>query len=220
MLVEIYSDLICPWCYIGKHRLDRALAQRPRLPLERRWQPYELNPDMPAHGIDRTSYLAAKFGGIERARQVYAVIEETAARDGLPIRLDRIRRTPSTLAAHRLVRFGSRFGLGDQLTELLFQAYFVENLDIGDREVLVAKAGQAGLDRDQAAEYLAGSGDVATIRATESVARQLGIQAVPCFIFNRRYALAGAQEPSAFLPLLDLAAEEVTPLPQRVMRPA
>src|SRR5690242_3257954 len=126
MLVEIYSDLICPWCYIGKHRLDRALAERARLPLERRWQPYELNPDMPSAGIDRTSYLAAKFGGIERARQVYAVIEETAARDGLPIRLDRIRRTPSTLAAHRLVRFASRFGLGDRMTELLFQAYFVE----------------------------------------------------------------------------------------------
>jgi predicted DsbA family dithiol-disulfide isomerase len=220
MIVEIYSDLICPWCYIGKHRLERALTERGRLPLERRWQPYELNPDMGPGGIDRFAYLATKFGGAERARQVYSVIEETAERDGLPIRLDRIKRTPNTLNAHRLVRFASRLNLGDKLTDLLFAAYFVESLDIGDREVLLAKAAEAGIDPDMARDHLGGNADIAAIRATESVARQLGIQAVPCFIFNRRYALAGAQEPSAFLPLLDLAAEEVTPLPQRVMRPA
>src|SRR5690349_23254627 len=113
MIVEIYADLICPWCYIGKHRLERALRERPRLRLERRWQPFELNPDMPAGGMDRVIYLAAKFGGAERARQVYGVIEETATRDGLPIRLDRIRRTPNTLNAHRLVYYAARFGRAD-----------------------------------------------------------------------------------------------------------
>jgi predicted DsbA family dithiol-disulfide isomerase len=220
MIVEIYSDLICPWCYIGKHRLERALTERARLPLERRWQPYELNPDMAVGGIDRFAYLSTKFGGAERARQVYSVIEETAERDGLAMRLDRIKRTPNTLAAHRLVRFASRLQLADRMTDLLFAAYFVECLDIGDRDVLLAKAAEAGIDPVLARDHLSGNADVAAIRATESVARQIGIQAVPCFIFNRRYALAGAQEPSAFLPLLDLAAEEVTPLPQRVMRPA
>ncbi|UEM23946.1 DsbA family oxidoreductase [Skermanella mucosa] len=219
MIVEIYSDLICPWCYIGKHRLELALAERPRLPLERRWQPYELNPDLAPAGIDRVAYLAAKFGGIERARQVYGVIEETAAKDGIPIRLDRIRRTPNTLAAHRLVRLAGRSGLADVMTNLLFQAYFIESLDIGDRDVLLAKAAQAGLDPDLTRDYLGSNLDVAAIRATESVARQLGIQAVPCFIFNRRYALAGAQEPTAFMPLLDLAAEEVETVTQQVTPP-
>ncbi|EWY42094.1 dithiol-disulfide isomerase [Skermanella stibiiresistens SB22] len=219
MIVEIYSDLICPWCYIGKHRLERALSDRPRLPLERRWQPYELNPEMAPGGIDRVAYLATKFGGIERARQVYGVIEETAARDGIPLKLDGIRRTPNTLSAHRLVRLASRSGLADRMTNLLFDAYFVQSLDIGEQDVLLAKAAEAGLDPDMARDYLAGTADIAAIRATESVARQLGIQAVPCFIFNRRYALAGAQEPTAFMPLLDLAAEEVDAFTQRVTPP-
>ena len=174
MIVEIYSDLICPWCYIGKHRLERALTERGRLPLERRWQPYELNPDMAPGGIDRFAYLATKFGGAERARQVYSVIEETAERDGLPIRLDRIKRTPNTLNAHRLVRFASRLHLADRLTDLLFAAYFVESLDIGDRDVLLAKAAEAGIDPDLARDHLAGNADIAAIRATESVARQIG----------------------------------------------
>jgi predicted DsbA family dithiol-disulfide isomerase len=183
MLVEIFSDLVCPWCYIGKRRLERALDERPGTILQKRWQPFELNPDLPAAGMDRMAYLAAKFGGLERARQIYGVIEETAARDGISLSFGRIRRTPNTLDAHRLVRFAMRGTTADRLVDLLFEAYFVEGLDIGDRDVLVAKAVEAG-------------------------ARQMGIQAVPCFVFNRRYALSGAQEPATFLPLLDLAVDE------------
>ena len=134
------------------------------MPLERRWQPYELNPDMGPGGIDRFAYPATKFGGAERARQVYSVIEETAERDGLPIRLDRIKRTPNTLNAHRLVRFASRLNLADKLTDLLFAAYFVESLDIGDREVLLAKAAEAGIDPDLARDHLGGNADIAAIR--------------------------------------------------------
>jgi predicted DsbA family dithiol-disulfide isomerase len=212
MLLEIFSDLVCPWCYIGKHRLERALADRPHVPVERRWQPFELNPDMPMAGLDRTAYLAAKFGGVERARQIYSVIEETAARDGLPIALDRIRRTPNTFDAHRLVRFAERRGLADRLTSRLFQAYFVEGADIGDREVLAAAAAEIGLDGDEALCHLGDGADSAAVRASQSVARQLGIQAVPCFVFDRRYALSGAQEPVAFLPFLDLAADGETVL--------
>jgi predicted DsbA family dithiol-disulfide isomerase len=211
MIVEIYADLICPWCYIGKHRLERALADRPRLPMERRWQPFELNPDMPPGGMDRATYLNAKFGGFERARQVYSVIEETAARDNIPLHLGRLRRTPNTLNAHRLVRFAQRFGAADTLTGLLFDAYFVEGLDIGERDVLLTTGVAAGLDRAEMAAFLSSDADIAGIRTTETLARQIGIQAVPCFIFNRRYALAGAQEPDAFIPLLDLAADESVP---------
>lgn len=208
MLVEIFSDLVCPWCYIGKRRLERALEDRPGLILQKSWQPFELNPDLPAAGMDRMAYLAAKFGGLERARQIYGVIEETAARDGLSLAVGRIRRTPNTLDAHRLVRFAMRGGAADRLVDLLFEAYFVEGLDLGDRDVLVAKGAQAGLDAALAARFLDGEEEVIAVRAIEAGARQMGIQAVPCFVFNRRYALSGAQEPATFLPLLDLAVDE------------
>lgn len=205
MLLEIFSDLVCPWCYIGRHRLERALAGRPHVVVERRWQPFELNPDLPAVGMDRMAYLSAKFGGVERARQIHSVIEETAARDGLPIALDRIRRTPNTFDAHRLVRLAEHKGLADQLTARLFRAYFVEGADIGDHEVLAAAAAEVGLERDEATRHLAEGAEADTVRGAQAVARQLGIQAVPCFVFDRRYALSGAQEPVAFLPFLDLA---------------
>jgi predicted DsbA family dithiol-disulfide isomerase len=208
MLVEIFSDLVCPWCYIGKRRLERALEERPGTILQKRWQPFELNPDLPAAGMDRMAYLAAKFGGLERARQIYGVIEETAARDGISLSFGRIRRTPNTLDAHRLVRFAMRGTNADRLVDLLFEAYFVEGLDIGDRDVLVAKAIEAGLDGAQAARFLERDDETMAVRAIEAGARQMGIQAVPCFVFNRRYALSGAQEPATFLPLLDLAVDE------------
>ncbi|HSK38176.1 MAG TPA: DsbA family oxidoreductase [Arenibaculum sp.] len=208
MLVEIYSDLICPWCFIGKRRLERALAQRPRLVVDRRWRPFELNPDMQPAGMDRMAYLAAKFGGIERARQVYAVVEETAARDGLNLSLNRIRRTPNTLDAHRLVRYAARWDLADTLTDRLFDAYFIGGLDIGDHDVLAVKAVEAGLEEDHVRSFLDSDDETAVVRTAEATARQMGIQAVPCFVFNRRFALSGAQEPAAFLPLLDLAVDE------------
>lgn len=208
MLVEIYSDLICPWCFIGKRRLERAFAQRPRLVVDQRWRPFELNPDMQPAGMDRMAYLAAKFGGVERARQVYAVVEETAARDGINLSLSRIRRTPNTFDAHRLVRYATRWGLADALTDRLFDAYFIGGLDIGDRDVLAVKAVEVGLDEDHVRCFLDSDDEAALVRAAEATARQMGIQAVPSFVFDRRYALSGAQEPAAFLPLLDLAVDE------------
>ncbi|WP_042696708.1 DsbA family protein, partial [Azospirillum sp. B506] len=111
MLIETFADLICPWCYIGKRRLDRALMQRPNLRPELRWQPFQLNPDMPRGGMSRDDYLAAKFGGAERARQIHRVVEDTAARDGLPLAFDRIERTPHSFNAHGLVRIAGRRGL-------------------------------------------------------------------------------------------------------------
>lgn len=208
MLIETFADLICPWCYIGKRRLDRALADRPGLRADVRWQPFQLNPDMPAGGMDRAAYLAAKFGGAERARHVYRMIEETADRDGLPLALDRIRRTPNSLDAHRLVRIAGRRGLGSAMADALFAAYFCEGLDIGDQDTLAATAVPLGFDFHEMKRLLAGDAEVAAVQAADGLARQMGLQAVPCYIFNRRYALSGAQEPASFLPLLDLGAEE------------
>lgn len=208
MLIETFADLICPWCYIGKHRLARALAERPRVRPEMRWQPFQLNPDMPRGGMERDAYLSAKFGGPERARQIYAVVEETAERDGLPLYLDRIRRTPNTLDAHRSIRIAARFGLGDAMAEALFRVYFAEGLDIGDRDTLAATVASIGLDGAEMKALLASDAESTTVQSADKLARQLGLQAVPCYIFDRRYALSGAQEPSSFLPLLDLSLDE------------
>ncbi|MGQ9365007.1 DsbA family oxidoreductase [Azospirillum sp. ST 5-10] len=208
MLIETFADLICPWCYIGKHRLRRALDSRPRLRPELRWQPFQLNPDMPRGGMDRDAYLAAKFGGPERARQIYAVVEETAERDGLALALERIRRTPNTFDAHRTVRFAARHGRGDAMADALFAAYFTQGLDIGDRDTLAATAAGLGFDVREVKTMLATDAETAAVRSADTLARQLGLQAVPCYIFNRRFALSGAQEPASFLPLLDLAVDE------------
>lgn len=208
MLIETYADLICPWCYIGKRRLARALADRPRVQVDLRWQPFQLNPDMAAGGMERSAYLAAKFGGTERARQIHLVVEETAERDGLPLRLDRIRRTPNSFDGHRLIRIAARHGLGDRMADALFHAYFVDGLDIGDRDTLAATAGGLGFDVAEIKSLLSGDAETAAVFNADATARQLGLQAVPCYVFNRRYALSGAQEPASFLPLLDLAVEE------------
>lgn len=209
MLIEIYSDLICPWCYLGKVRLDRALRERPGVRVDVRWMPFQLNPDLPAEGMDRDLYFTAKFGGPERVRQMNAVVEQAAAREGLFLRLDLIRRIPSTLQAHRLVRFAERWGKATDLAMALFTAHFQQGRDIGDVRLLTRIAAEQGLDAGQVGDYLLGEADMAAVRGSDAQARQLGVQAVPCYIFDRRYALAGAQEHTAFLPMLDLARDEL-----------
>lgn len=206
MRIDIYADVICPWCYIGRQRLARALDRRPALRPQIHWQPFQLNPDMPVGGMERGLYLAAKFGGVEQARQVYGMIAATAEQDGIALALDRVRRTPNTLAAHRLVAFAAESGLQDRLVDVLHRAYFQAGADIGDLDVLADCAASAGLERATVAEFLAGDGLAAAVRTADAKARQLGIQAVPFFVFDRRYAMAGAQSPDAFLPLLDLGA--------------
>lgn len=208
MLIEIYADFTCPWCHIGKWRLERALAERPRLPVEVRWLPFLLNPDLPPGGMDRLSYLSAKFGGMARARQVCTVIEQTAARDGVPLRLDQIRRTCHTLDAHRLVRLAEEAGVADRLVSLLFQAFFQEGQDIGDHRVLALLAGRAGLNRAVAYDYVRGDQERQRVLAADDRAKRLGVQSIPGFVFNRRYALGGAQDWTALVPMLDLAAED------------
>ncbi|MFD1627954.1 DsbA family oxidoreductase [Azospirillum griseum] len=208
MLIETFADLICPWCYIGKGRLARALDLRPGIPLEIRWQPFQLNPDMPPGGMARSDYLALKFGGAERARQIHRMVEETAERDGLPLALDRIRRTPNSFDAHRAIRIAAQSGHGNVMADALFAAYFVQGLDISDHEVLAAVAVGVGLNGDAMKASLAAGTESAAVQSADALARHMGLQAVPCYIFNRRYALSGAQEPASFLPLLDLGVVE------------
>ncbi len=208
MLIEIFADLICPWSYIGRKRLGRALEMRPHVKPRIRWQAYQLNPSMPREGMDRAAYLITKHGSLDHARSVYRIVEETAQSDGIPIALDRIRRIPSTLDAHRLVRYAQRHGVGDRLACALTDGFFTGGLDIGDHDVLAASAVAFGLDGDVVQKFLAGDEERTAVRTSDSHARYLGLQAVPCFVFNEHYALSGAQDPLCFLPLLAIDEPE------------
>jgi predicted DsbA family dithiol-disulfide isomerase len=204
MRIDIVSDVVCPWCFIGKRRLQKALALRPEIGVEIVWRPFQLNPDMPAEGVDRQTFLAAKFGGDGQAERIHANLAAAGASVGIDFAFDRIRRTPNTRDAHRLVRYAAAEGRADALVEALFHAYFVEGRDIGEHQVLAEIAGEAGLDAAAAGAWLDSPAEIEQVLAEDRSARRLGINAVPCFIFERQYAVSGAQEPEFFLPVFDL----------------
>ena len=210
MEIDIFSDPICPWCYIGKRRLERALKERPHYRPAIRWRAFQLNPDMPEEGMDRRQYLTTKFGDAERAGQLYENIRRVGAGEDIEFAFDKIKRTPNTVTAHRLIRFAGGTPRADAVIEALFQRYFVEGGDIGDADALIDLAAAAGLAREAVAAYLKSDEDVVAVRQEDFSARRMGIQGVPCFIVNKQYALSGAQEPEAFFPILDMAAQETS----------
>ena len=205
--LDILSDPICPWCYIGKAQLDRALAERPDHPFQIEWHPFQLNPDMPAEGMDRVAYLEAKFGGPEGARQVYGRIAEAATAAGVEIDFDAIRRTPNTLDAHRLIHWAGIEGRQPAVVAALFAAYFREGRDIGDREVLADIADGVGMDAAVVSKLLASDADAEDVRARDAHSRQMGVTGVPCFIVGQRHAVPGAQPPELWVKVIDEIGE-------------
>jgi predicted DsbA family dithiol-disulfide isomerase len=209
--IEIVHDLVCPWCYLGVRRLMRTLRRRPDLLFELTWRPFLLNPDMPRIGMARPDYVVRKFGGEDRARRLYSSISEIARAEGLLFRFDRIRRTPSSVDAHRMVRFAGRFGCADPMVEALFAAHFTDGLDIGEHGVLVATAAACGLDPIAARRFLASDEEAEAVHADNLRAHRLGINGVPCFVVGGSHAIAGAQEPEVIERLLDVAALDAPP---------
>jgi predicted DsbA family dithiol-disulfide isomerase len=199
----IFSDPICPWCYIGKARLGRALEQRPEHPFEVEWHPFMLNPDMPAGGMDRRAYLEAKFGGKEGAVQAYLPVVEEAAKSGLKLNLDAIARTPSTLDAHRLIHWAGIEGRQTPVVSALFSAYFIDGRDIGAAQVLTEIAESCGMEGDMVARLLASPADAADIRARDADARQKGVRAVPTFVIANQSVVPGAQPVALWLDVID-----------------
>jgi predicted DsbA family dithiol-disulfide isomerase len=205
MHIDIVSDVICPWCFIGKRRLERALAARPELPVSITWRAFQLNPDMPDEGMPREAYLAAKFGSPGHAARIYTTVTQAGAGEKIAFAFDRIRRTPSSRAAHRLIRFATLEGDANPVVEGLFTAYFEEGRNIGDAGVLADIAAEAGHQRSDAEQFLAGTTALEEVLNEDRSARRLGISGVPCFIVDGGYAISGAQEPEFFFPLFDLA---------------
>ncbi|MDH4154984.1 MAG: DsbA family oxidoreductase [Nitrospira sp.] len=195
LYLDVYSDVICPWCYVGKRRLERALKAWDGAPVNVRWRPFQLNPTMPRNGMDRRQYLEAKFGGPEAARAIYEQVAAAGATEGIQFAFERILRTPNTFAAHRLIWWAGQHGKQDALVETLFRRYFLEGGDIGDLDSLSQAAADAGLDRTIAETFLAGEEGVEEVKGEEAAGHRLGIRGVPYFVINGTSALSGAQPP-------------------------
>lgn len=198
--VDIFSDAICPWCYVGKKRLEKAMAiLSPDHAFEVRWHPFQLNPQTPAAGVNREEYLAQKFGGRDRLREMDARMKEVGRGEGIEFNQEKILKTPNTLNTHRLIWWAAQAAKQDALVENLFRAYFTEGRDLGDRAVLAAVAGESGLNAGEASAFLAGEEGRADVLKEEEEIKRVGVRGVPFFILNGRAFLEGAEPPEAFV---------------------
>ncbi|MDC3333295.1 DsbA family oxidoreductase [Amylibacter sp.] len=191
--IDIISDPICPWCYIGKTRLDRALELNPTHNFIIEWHPFQLNPTMPKDGMDRREYLEAKFGGQKEAIEVYSNIDKTATETGLSLNFGGIKRTPNTIDAHRVIHWAGIEGRQNSIIDRLFKAYFQEGRDISEHSVLTRIASAAGMDQDVVRNLLKSDADKEDIKARDTDARKRGIQGVPAFVVANEYVIQGAQ---------------------------
>ena len=195
LTIDVVSDVVCPWCYLGEKRLEAALAEEPQ-PVAVRWRPYQLDPTIPEGGLDRVEHMAKKFGKSGRLQSVHDNLTRLGAEVGVPFAFDKIKRAPNTLDAHRLVRWASSAGVQARVVNRLFEAYFVEGRDIGDRSLLTEIGGECGLERTLVEELLTKGADADLVREEIAQAQAIGVSGVPFFIFAGRLGVPGAQEPS------------------------
>ncbi len=193
--VDVVSDVVCPWCFIGKRRLEKAIALRPDLDVTVRWNPFFLNPWVARDGISREEYLTTKFGSVDRYKDIAQRIVGTAAEEGLVYHPDKIARQPNTLDCHRLILWAGENGAAGRMKQRLMDLYFTEGGDLTDREVLVRAAADCGMDAERTRARLASDEDVDTVSAQAKRASDAGIDGVPCFILDGRFAVSGAQSP-------------------------
>ena len=191
--IDVVSDVVCPWCFIGKRRLEKAVALNPAIPVEVHWRPYFLNDWIPREGISREQYLTTKFGSPERYKGIAQRVAAAASAEGLTYAMDKISRQPNTLDAHRLIRWAERIGKAAEMKQRLMDLYFTEGADLTNHAVLAQAAADVGLDADTVREALASEHDVAEIEREALSAKEAGIEGVPCFIFDGRFAVSGAQ---------------------------
>lgn len=209
MQIDIISDIICPWCYIGKRRLETALAQRPDLDATVVWHPFQLNPDTPVEGLSREEYMRAKFGEKDYPKGFGDSIRAAGKSVDIDFGFERMARVPNTVRSHRLIHWAGQAGLQNEVVDILFRLYFLEERDIGDPEVLIEVAVAAGMDGDTVRAKLEGDDDDEMIRSQDEYVRRMGVSGVPTFIINRKYALQGAQEPETILQVFDKTEAEL-----------
>jgi predicted DsbA family dithiol-disulfide isomerase len=193
--IDVVSDVVCPWCFIGKHRLEAALKLKPDVAVEVHWRPYFLNDWIPREGISREQYLTTKFGSVDRYKGIAERVAAAAASEGLTYASDKMKRQPNTLDCHRLIRWAEGIGKAAEMKQKLMDLYFTAGADLTDRETLVAAAADVGLDADDVRSRLASDQDVAQIENEVQAAKEAGIEGVPMFIFGGKFAVSGAQAP-------------------------
>jgi predicted DsbA family dithiol-disulfide isomerase len=203
MRIDVISDVVCPWCFIGKRRLERALEARPAADVEVVWRPFQLNPEMPEEGRDHKAYYLEKFGNVERVRELTEAMTAAGRSEGIEFDFGNIPKAPNTISAHRLVRWAGSAGVQDAVVEALFRAYFLEARDVSDHQTLVAIGSTAGMEEELLKELYAEGRDIDLVRQEVKQAAAMGVSGVPCFIFEGGYVVRGAQPPEHFLPLID-----------------
>ncbi len=205
--IDVVSDVVCPWCFIGKRRLEKALALKPDVPVDVHWHPYFLNDWIPREGIAREQYLTTKFGSPERYKGIAQRVVAAAAGEGLTYAADKVKRQPNTLDAHRLIRWADGIGKAAEMKQKLMDLYFTEGADLTDRAVLVQAAADVGLDREAIGAALASDQDVAQVEQEAQSAKEAGIEGVPYFIFGGKFAVSGAQAPEYLAEAIERAAQ-------------
>lgn len=206
--IDVISDVVCPWCYLGKRKLDAAMKQVEAFAYDVRWRPFQLDPTIPPEGIARSEYMSRKFGP-EKIAAIHARLEEAGQEEGLSFAFDKITRSPNTLDVHRLIRWAQPSGKQSDIVERLFNLYFVEGQNIGDRNVLIDVARQAGLDVDLITRLFVEGVDIVPVQEEMSTAARMGISGVPFFIFGGKYAVSGAQPVDALVGVIWKAGSEL-----------
>ena len=201
--IDIFSDTICPWCYIGFKKLKSAIAEYSNVKFNLIWRPFQLNPQMPIEGMDRKKYLEFKFNGKENASHAYKSIYEEGLKNDIHFQFDKIFTTPNTFSSHKLLALAYKFQKQTEVVETLFYDYFIEGVDIGNLDELIRIAKQHNLTSSDNFEYLSSNEDSDNLLAEESHARELGITGVPCFIINKQFILFGAQDKKNFIDIFN-----------------
>jgi predicted DsbA family dithiol-disulfide isomerase len=207
VVIDVVSDVVCPWCFIGKHRLEAAIGLKPDIPVEIRWRPYFLNDWVPREGMSRNDYLTTKFGSPERYHGIAQRVSQAAAAEGLVYASDKMKRQPNTTDCHRLIRWAEGIGKAAEMKQRLMDLYFTEGGDLTDREVLVKAAADVGLPADDVRAALASEEGIDEITREAQAAKEAGIEGVPCFIFGGKFAVSGAQSPEYLADAIARAAQ-------------
>lgn len=213
MIIDVYADVVCPWCYIGERRLEQAIALRPNMSITRRWRPFQLQPTMPPRGLAWAEFARRKFGGVDDAQRIFAQVTAVGAADGLTFAFDKVVSAPNTIDAHRLVALGRQHGREWEMVDALFAAYFAAGRDLNDHAQLVEIATAVGLPADEVQAYLASTDGVAEVLASQAEAEQLGVSGVPFYVIDEQYAVSGAQPVAVLLQAID-AVSELQPITQ------
>jgi predicted DsbA family dithiol-disulfide isomerase len=209
LTIDVVSDVVCPWCYLGKKRLERALANEPGEPIKVHWRPYQLDPSIPKGGLDRQAYMINKFGDDGRIEAAHQRLNALGAEEGIAFAFDKIKRAPNTLDAHRLIRWALAAGVQEKIVDRLFKLYFEEGRDIGDRQLLIETAAECGMEKDIVEKLFAEGADENEVRAEITEAQTLGVTGVPFFIFAKRFGVPGAQSAEVLGEALDRARKSL-----------